>query len=382
MSDVFELACDLIRRRSVTPEDAGCLPLIGTRLERAGFRAEHLRYGEVDNLWATHGATGPTLMFLGHTDVVPSGPEASWHSPPFEPTIRDGRLYGRGAADMKGAVAAMVVALEQFVAAHPGHRGRVGLLLTSDEEGPTNLDGVRKVVEHFRATGERIDWCVVGEPSAKQRLGDLIRVGRRGSLSGTLRVRGVQGHVAYPEKALNPIHAFAPALAELATERWDEGNGDFPPTSFQVPNLNAGTGANNVIPGELTALINFRYCTASRAEDLRARTEAILHRHGLDFVLDWNLSGEPFLTPPGGVLRETVVAVCRDLCGIDPEQSTGGGTSDGRFIAPMGTEVVEIGPVNATIHKVDECVALEELEQLPALYEAICERLLGRSDRG
>ncbi|HWX66937.1 MAG TPA: succinyl-diaminopimelate desuccinylase [Rhodanobacter sp.] len=376
MSDVLDLTCDLIRRRSVTPEDAGCLPLIGARLEHAGFRVEYLRYGEVDNLWATHGTAEPTLVFLGHTDVVPSGPEASWQSPPFEPTIRDGRLYGRGAADMKGSVAAMVVALEQFVATHPQHRGRVGLLLTSDEEGPTNLDGVRKVVEQFRAVGERIDWCVVGEPSAKEKLGDLIRVGRRGSLSGTLTVRGVQGHVAYPEKALNPIHAFAPALAELAAERWDEGNSDFPPTSFQVSNLNAGTGANNVIPGVLTALINFRYCTASRAEDLRARAEAILARHGLDFVLDWNLSGEPFLTPPGGVLRETMVAVCRDLCGLDPEQSTGGGTSDGRFIAPMGAEVVEIGPVNATIHKVDECVALNELERLPAVYRAVCERLL------
>ena len=377
MSEVFDLTCDLIRRRSVTPEDAGCLPLIGERLIRAGFRIEHLRYGEVDNLWATHGTGGPTLIFLGHTDVVPSGPESDWQSPPFDPTIRDGRLYGRGAADMKGSVAAMVVALEQFVASHPDHRGRVGLLLTSDEEGPTNLDGVRKVVEHFRTVGERIDWCVVGEPSAKEKLGDLIRVGRRGSLSGTLTVRGVQGHVAYPEKALNPIHAFAPALAELAAERWDEGNGDFPPTSFQVSNLNAGTGATNVIPGELKALINFRYCTASRAEDLRARTETILRRHGLDFVLDWNLSGEPFLTPPGGVLRETVVAVCRELCGIEPEQSTGGGTSDGRFIAPMGAEVIEIGPGNATIHKVDECVTVEELDQLPALYRAVCERLVG-----
>jgi len=377
MSDVLELARDLIRRRSVTPEDAGCLPLIGERLERVGFHVEHLRYGEVDNLWVTHGAAGPTLAFLGHTDVVPSGPEAAWQSPPFEPTIRDGRLYGRGAADMKGSVAAMVVALEQFVAAHPEHRGRLGLLLTSDEEGPTNLDGVRRVVEHFRGRGERIDWCVVGEPSSKETLGDLIRVGRRGSLSGTLVVRGVQGHVAYPEKAFNPIHAFAPALAELAAERWDEGNADFPPTSFQVSNLNAGTGANNVIPGELVALINFRYCTASRADDLRARTEAILHRHGLDFALDWNLSGEPFLTPPGGVLRETVVAVCRELCGIDPEQSTGGGTSDGRFIAPLGAEVVELGPINASIHKVDECIAVAELERLPELYRAICARMLG-----
>ncbi|MCW8809159.1 MAG: succinyl-diaminopimelate desuccinylase [Rhodanobacter sp.] len=382
MSDVLDLTSDLISRRSVTPEDAGCLPLIGGRLERAGFRVEYLRYGEVDNLWATHGqenqpGSGPTLIFLGHTDVVPSGPEGAWRSPPFEPTVVDGRLYGRGAADMKGSVAAMVVALEQFVATHPHHRGRVGLLLTSDEEGPTNLDGVRRVVEHFRTTGERIDWCVVGEPSSQAKLGDLIRVGRRGSLSATLTVRGVQGHVAYPDQALNPIHAFAPALAELAAERWDEGNGDFPPTSFQVSNLNAGTGANNVIPGTLTALINFRYSTASTAAKLRARAEAILQRHGLDYALQWNLSGEPFLTPPGGVLRETVVAVCRELCGIDPEQSTGGGTSDGRFIAPLGVEVVEVGPVNATIHKANECVALAELEQLPGVYREVCERMLG-----
>ncbi len=376
MSDVFDLACDLIRRRSVTPEDAGCLPLIGARLERVGFKTHHLRYGEVDNLWATHGSHGPTLIFLGHVDVVPSGPESDWRSPPFEPTVRDGLLYGRGAADMKGAVAAMVVALEQFVTAQPDHPGRVGLLLTSDEEGPTNLDGVRKVAGHLRRTGERIDWCVVGEPSSRQRLGDLIRVGRRGSLSGTLLVRGVQGHVAYPDKALNPIHAFAPALVALAAERWDEGNADFPPTSFQVSNLNAGTGAGNVIPGTLTALINFRYGTASTADQLRARVDAILHKHGLDYALEWNLSGEPFLTPPGGRLRETVLAVCRDLCGIEPEQSTGGGTSDGRFIAPLGVEVVELGPVNATIHSVDECVALDELGHLVDLYRTVCERLL------
>ncbi|HWU78015.1 MAG TPA: succinyl-diaminopimelate desuccinylase [Rhodanobacter sp.] len=377
MSDVFDLACDLIRRRSVTPEDAGCLPLIGARLQQAGFDAQHQRYGEVDNLWATHGPGGPTLIFLGHTDVVPSGPESNWRSPPFEPTVRDGLLYGRGAADMKGSVAAMVVALEQFVAAHPDHPGRVGLLLTSDEEGPTNLDGVRKVAEYFRRTGERIDWCVVGEPSAKQRLGDLIRVGRRGSLSAKLMVRGVQGHVAYPEKALNPIHAFAPAMAALVAEPWDNGNADFPPTSFQVSNLNAGTGAGNVIPGMLTALMNFRYSTASTASELRMRSEAILQQHGLDYAVEWSLSGEPFLTPPGGRLRDTVVSVCRELCGIEPEQSTGGGTSDGRFIAPLGVEVVELGPVNATIHKVDECVALDELEQLPQLYRAVCERLLG-----
>jgi succinyl-diaminopimelate desuccinylase len=374
MSAVLDLTLDLIRRRSVTPDDAGCLPLIAERLAKLGFHIEHLRYGEVDNLWATHGQ-GATLAFLGHTDVVPTGPEDAWQSPPFEPAIRDGLLYGRGAADMKGSVAAMVVALEQFVAAHPEHPGRLGLLLTSDEEGIAT-HGVRQVVEHFRDTGEHIDWCVVGEPSAKERLGDLIRVGRRGSLSATLSVRGVQGHVAYPDKALNPIHAFAPALAELAAEHWDAGNSDFPPTSMQVSNLNAGTGANNVIPGELKALFNFRYSTASRAEDLRERSEAILRRHGVDFHIDWQLSGEPFLTPPGGRLRETVVAACRELCGIDPEQSTGGGTSDGRFIAPMGTEVVELGPVNATIHKVDECVAVADLEQLPALYRAVCEKLL------
>lgn len=377
MSAVFDLACELISRRSVTPDDAGCQALIAARLTQAGFRCEHLRFGEVDNLWATHGSGGPLLVFLGHTDVVPSGPVENWQSDPFEPVVRDGRLYGRGAADMKSGVAAMVVALEAFVARHPHHRGRVGLLLTSDEEGPANLDGVRRVAEHFRSTGERIDWCVVGEPSSKERLGDLIRVGRRGSLSGTLVVRGVQGHVAYPEKARNPIHAFAPALAELAAERWDEGNQDFPPTSFQVSNLNAGTGANNVIPGTLTALINFRYSTASSAQDLRARTEAILDRHGLDWQIDWSLSGEPFLTPPGGAVREAVVAACRELCGIAPEESTGGGTSDGRFIAPLGAEVVELGPVNATIHKVDECVAVDDLEKLPSLYLAVCERLLG-----
>lgn len=376
MSAVFDLTLDLIRRRSVTPDDAGCQALLAERLARVGFEVAHLRYGEVDNLWATHGRGGPLLVFLGHTDVVPPGPVESWRSDPFEPVVRDGYLFGRGAADMKGSVAAMAVALEAFVATHPDHPGRVGFLMTSDEEGPTNLDGVRKVAEHFRASGERIDWCVVGEPSSKERLGDLLRVGRRGSLSATLTVHGVQGHVAYPEKAKNPIHAFAPALAELAAERWDEGNADFPPTSFQVSNLNAGTGATNVIPGALTALINFRYSTASRADDLRARVEAILDRHGVEYAIDWNLSGEPFLSPAGGRLRETAVAVCRELCGVEPEQSTGGGTSDGRFIAPLGAEVIELGPVNATIHKVDECVAIADLERLPSLYQAICARLL------
>ena len=380
MSDVLDLTCDLIRRASVTPDDAGCQAAIAERLARAGFQVRHLRFGEVDNLWATHGEGGSTLAFVGHTDVVPTGPVEAWRFDPFEPTVVDGVLYGRGAADMKGSVAAMVVALEAFVAAHPAHAGRIGLLLTSDEEGPTNLDGVRKVAELFRAEGERIDWCVVGEPSSKACLGDLIRVGRRGSLSGTLVVRGVQGHVAYPEKAKNPIHVAAPALAELAAERWDDGNGDFPPTSFQVSNLNAGTGASNVIPGTLTAQFNFRYSTASRAEQLKARTVAILDRHGLDYVLDWNLSGEPFLTPPGGRLRDVVVSVCRELAGVAPEESTGGGTSDGRFIAPLGAEVVELGPVNATIHKVDECVAVADLERLPELYRLICIRLLAGRD--
>lgn len=376
MSSVIDLTRDLIRRRSVTPEDAGCLPLIADRLSAVGFRIEHLRFGDVDNLWATHGAGGTVLAFLGHTDVVPTGPEENWTSPPFEPAERHGLLYGRGAADMKGSVAAMVVALERFVVSHPDHPGTVGLLLTSDEEGVA-LHGVREVVDHFTKIGQRIDACVVGEPSGRERLGDLIRVGRRGSLSGTLTVHGVQGHVAYPDKAKNPIHSFAPALAALAAERWDEGNADFPPTSFQVSNINAGTGANNVIPGELVALINFRFSTASTADDLRERAEAILRAHDVAFSIDWHLSGHPFLATPGGRLREVVVRVCRDLCGIDPEQSTGGGTSDGRFIAPMGAEVIELGPVNATIHKVDECVSVADLERLPDLYEAICERMLG-----
>lgn len=377
MSEVFDLTCELIRRRSLTPDDAGCMGLLAARLERAGFRCEHLRYGEVSNLWATHGHGDPVLVFLGHVDVVPSGPENEWSSPPFDPVVRDGRLYGRGAADMKSGVAAMVVALQQFVAQHPDHAGTIGLLVTSDEEGPTNLDGVRRIAQHFWETGQRIDWCVVGEPTARKSLGDLIRVGRRGSLSGVLTVRGVQGHVAYPELVRNPIHLFAPALGELAAARWDEGNDDFPPTSFQVSNLNAGTGAYNVVPGSLVAHFNFRFSTASTAASLRERTEAILKKHALDYAIDWNLSGEPFHSPEGGRLRETVVAVCRDRCGVEPEQSTGGGTSDGRFIAPLGAEVIEIGLVNATIHQIDECVALDELERLPAVHLAIAGSLLG-----
>ena len=376
MSEVLDLACELIRRRSLTPDDAGCMTLLATRLERAGFHCEQLHFGDVANLWATHGRDGPVLAFLGHVDVVPSGPETEWASPPFEPAVRDGRLYGRGAADMKSGVAAMVVALEQFVAAHPDHPGTVALLLTSDEEGPVNLDGVRRVAQHFRETGQRIDWCVVGEPSSKEKLGDLIRVGRRGSLSFRLTVRGIQGHVAYPDLAKNPIHALAPALAKLAATRWDDGNADFPPTTFQVSNIHGGTGALNVIPGNLVIDANFRFGTASSAASLRERTESILKEHDLDYAIEWNLSGESFHSPEGGKLREVVIDVCRKVCGIEPEPSTGGGTSDGRFIAPLGAEVVEVGPVNATIHKIDECVALADLERLPAIHLAIAQRLL------
>jgi len=374
MSSILDLTRDLIRRASVTPDDAGCQAVIADRLARAGFAIEHLRYGDVDNLWATHGSGAPVLVFLGHTDVVPPGPIEAWTTLPFEPAVRDGRLYGRGAADMKSGVAAMTIALEDFVRAHPAHRGTIALLLTSDEEGAAK-DGVRRVADEFRVRGQRIDWCVVGEPSSRERLGDLIRVGRRGSLTGRLHVRGVQGHVAYPDKARNPIHALAPALAELAATRWDDGNDSFPPTSFQVSNLNAGTGADNVIPGDLHAIFNFRYGTASTAESLRERVEALLQRHALDYSIDWWLSGEPFLTRDGR-LRAATVAAIGELCGRTPEASTGGGTSDGRFIAPLGAEVVELGPVNASIHKIDESVALDELERLPELFRAIAERLL------
>jgi succinyl-diaminopimelate desuccinylase len=377
MSEVLDLTCELIRRRSLTPDDAGCVALVAARLEQVGFRCEHLHFGDVSNLWATHGHDGPVLAFLGHVDVVPSGLEADWASPPFEPTVRDGKLYGRGAADMKSGVAAMVVALERFVVAHPDHRGTVALLLTSDEEGPTNLDGVRRVARHFRETGQRIDWCVVGEPSSQEKLGDLIRVGRRGSLSLKLTAHGVQGHVAYPDKAKNPIHALAPALAELAATRWDDGNADFPPTTFQVSNIHGGTGALNVIPGSVVVDANFRFGTASSADSLRERVKAILEKHGIDCAIEWNLSGEPFHSPEGGKLREVVIDACREVCGIEPEPSTGGGTSDGRFIAPLGAEVVEVGPVNATIHKIDECVACDDLERLPVIHFAIAERLLG-----
>jgi succinyl-diaminopimelate desuccinylase len=378
MSAILDLTSDLIRRRSLTPDDAGCQTLIAARLEKAGMRVEHLRYADTDNLWATHGDGAPVLVFLGHTDVVPTGKEADWASPPFEPTLRDGRLYGRGAADMKSGVAAMTLAIEAFVQAHPQHRGTIALLLTSDEEGARNEHGVRRVVDEFRRRGQRIDWCVTGEPSSRERLGDVVRVGRRGSLSGHLRVRGVQGHVAYPDKARNPVHLAAAALAQLAATRWDEGNASFPPTSFQISNVRAGTGALNVVPGVLEVWFNLSLCTASTPQGLRARTEGVLRSHGLDFDIDWDLSGEAFLTADGA-LRRAVAQACRETCGIEPQADTGGGTSDARFIAPLGAEVVELGPVNASIHKLDESVGVDELEVLPRLHARVAELLLAEA---
>lgn len=374
MSDVLDLTRDLIARASVTPDDAGCQALLSARLARAGFQCQQLDFGAVKNLWATHGEGGDVLCFLGHTDVVPPGPCEAWQSDPFVPTVRDGHLYGRGAADMKGSVAAFVLALEQFVAAHPGHPGTIALLLTSDEEGDA-IDGVRRVAEQFRATGQRIDFCVTGEPSSKQALGDLLRVGRRGTLSGTLQVQGIQGHVAYPEKARNPIHQAMPALAELSARAWDQGYPEFPASSFQISNIHAGTGANNVIPGQCEVLFNFRYNPGWSAEALEREVHAVLDRHGLQYTLHWHRGGEPFLTGEGR-LRAAVRAVLLEQFGMAPEENTGGGTSDARFIAPLGAEVVELGPVNASIHKVDENIALAELERLPALYRAVAERLL------
>ncbi|KGM56497.1 succinyl-diaminopimelate desuccinylase [Lysobacter arseniciresistens ZS79] len=376
MSDVLQLTQDLIALPSVTPDDAGCQTLIANRLAAAGFACEHLRFGAVDNLWATHGSDGdgPTLVLLGHTDVVPPGPREAWASDPFAPEIRDGVLYGRGAADMKGSVAAFVVAAERFVAAHPGHPGRLALLLTSDEEGDA-IDGVRQVAQLFRERGERLDWCITGEPSSTARLGDLLRVGRRGSLTGTLTVRGVQGHVAYPDKARNPVHQALPALAELAARRWDDGFETFPPTSLQISNVDAGTGASNVIPGELRVLFNLRYNPHWDAPRLEAECEAVLARHGLDYALYWHRSGEPFHTPEGP-LRQAAREVLASFAGAPPEESTGGGTSDARFIAPLGAQCIEVGPVNASIHQVDEHVRVADLEALPDLYFALIERLL------
>lgn len=376
LSPTLELACQLINRPSVTPQDAGCQPLMMARLEACGFRVEPMPFNDVQNFWAIRGDQGPVLCFAGHTDVVPSGPEANWSSPPFQARIdQEGMLRGRGAADMKGSLAAMLVAVERFVAAHPRHRGQIAFLITSDEEGPA-IDGTRAVVECLRERHQRLDWCIVGEPSSTKVLGDVVKNGRRGSLGGTLRVRGQQGHVAYPHLACNPIHQAAPALAELVATHWDDGNTFFPPTSFQISNLTAGTGATNVIPGELCAQFNFRFSTESSVETLQARTAALLERYKLDWHIDWNLSGLPFVTEPGELLAAIQNSI-RHITGLETMPSTSGGTSDGRFIATLGSQVVEIGPCNATIHQTDEQVRAADLDSLTDIYQGVLEQLLG-----
>src|SRR5579862_2906794 len=374
MSPVLELAENLIARRSVTPADEGCQQVIGERLATLGFSVEALRYGNVDNLWARRGKAGPVFCFAGHTDVVPTGPLEEWRSDPFQPMLREGFLYGRGAADMKTGLAAMVTATEQFVHAHPGHRGSIAFLITSDEEGPS-VDGTKRVVETLASRGERIDWCLVGEPSSETTIGDTIKVGRRGSLSGRLTVHGVQGHVAYPQLAENPVHTLAPALAELTRREWDHGTEHFQPTTFQVSNLNAGTGAPNVIPGELKARFNLRYSPVQTLDRLKSTVEEILRRHGVRYSLEWYLSGEPFYTAPG-LLSDAVGSAIQQVTGARPKLSTGGGTSDGRFIAPMGAQVVELGVVNATIHKVNESVRVADLELLHRMYFNVLRNLL------
>jgi succinyl-diaminopimelate desuccinylase len=366
MSATVELTEALIARPSVTPADEGCQELLAQRLAAAGFEIERLRYGNVENLWARRGNGSPVLCFAGHTDVVPTGPLEEWRSDPFKPTVRDGVLYGRGAADMKSALAAMATATEQFVREHPHHRGALVFLITSDEEGPS-VDGTRRVVETLRERGERIDWCIVGEPSSEHSIGDTVKIGRRGSLSGRLTVHGVQGHIAYPQLAVNPVHSLAPALAELVSRVWDQGNEHFQPTTFQVSNLTAGTGAPNVIPGELKARFNLRYSPVQQIDQLKRTVEEILQRHQVKYTLEWYVSGEPFYTPPGPLLAAVSAAV-RSVTGREPQLSTGGGTSDGRFIAPLGAEVVELGVVNASLHKVNECVRIEEIDQLHAIY--------------
>lgn len=374
LSSTVAFACELIQRRSVTPEDAGCQQLITSRLKALDFKVVHLPFGEVENFWAVRGEEGPIFCFAGHTDVVASGDETQWLSPPFEPDIRDGLLYGRGAADMKGSLAAMVTATEAFVTANPDHRGRIAFLITSDEEGVA-VDGTAKVVEWLKGQNLIPDWCLVGEPTSVDACGDMIKNGRRGSLGGELLIKGVQGHVAYPKNADNPIHRAVPALAELCAQTWDRGNDAFPATSFQISNINGGTGATNVIPGELKILFNFRYSTEVSADQLQARTAAILDGYQLDYALTWQLSGEPFLTPR----RELVDAVAdsiRDVTGLNTELSTSGGTSDGRFIAPLGVQVVELGPVNSSIHKIDEHTSIDGLNKLAAIYKAILDKLL------
>jgi succinyl-diaminopimelate desuccinylase len=370
----LELARELIARKSVTPEDGGCQEMLARRLERSGFRCEPMRFGDVDNLWARRGTARPLVCFAGHTDVVPTGPLTEWHSDPFVPTIRDGKLYGRGAADMKSSIAAFVVAVEAFVQEKPGHGGSIALLLTSDEEGPA-VDGTVRVVEKLKARNELIDYCVVGEPTSVDWLGDMLKNGRRGSLSGKLTVRGVQGHVAYPHLVKNPVHLLAPALAELVRTEWDKGNESFPPTSFQVSNIHAGTGAGNVVPGSVVVDFNFRFSTESTEASLRNRVEQVLKKHGLDYSVDWVLGAKPFLSR-NGKLASTVVGAAKRHTGHNGELSTTGGTSDARFIIDICPEVIELGPVNASIHKLNEHIALEELEMLPRIYLDVLRQLL------
>jgi succinyl-diaminopimelate desuccinylase len=374
MGDTLELARALIARRSVTPDDGGCQSLLGERLKRLGFALEPLASNGVTNLWARRGTGAPVVCFAGHTDVVPTGPLGQWQSDPFVPTERDGQLYGRGAADMKTSLAAFVTAIEGFLAGHPEPRGSIALLITSDEEGVAT-DGTVKVIDRLETRGEHIDYCIVGEPTCVDRLGDTVKNGRRGSLNGKLVVKGLQGHVAYPQLGRNPIHRFAPALAELAAVEWDRGNEYFPPTMLQVSNIHAGTGAPNVIPGELEVLFNFRFSTASTADGLAARVRAILDRHRLDYALEWSLSGNPFLTPRGKLV-DTMVTAIREVTGVEAEVSTTGGTSDGRFITRICPQLVEFGPVNMSIHKLNEHVALDAVEPLRAIYQRVLEKLL------
>lgn len=374
MEKTLALACDLISRQSVTPEDAGCQALMMEQLNALGFNCTALRFGDVDNFWAEHGDSGPIVVFAGHTDVVPTGPEDQWHTPPFEPTVVDGSLYGRGAADMKGSLAAMLVACEEFVTAHPEHPGRIGFLITADEEGVA-VNGTVKVMEYLQQQGKAIDWCLVGEPSSSDRLGDVIKNGRRGSLGAKLTVRGIQGHIAYPHLADNPIHRALPALHALTSEVWDQGNAFFPPTSMQISNIGGGTGATNVIPGTLDLQFNFRFSTEVTEAQLRERTEAILDAHKLEYDIQWALSGQPFLTDSGELVEAALASILAET-GQTAELSTAGGTSDGRFIAPSGAQVVELGPINASIHKLNEVVLVDDLPRLAAIYRGIIERLL------
>ena len=374
MSETLQLASQLISRRSLTPADDGCLDIIGARLAPLGFSLEKMRCGEVDNLWARRGSAAPLVCFAGHTDVVPTGPLEKWDSDPFAPSTRDGMLYGRGAADMKGSLAAFVTAIEKFVTGHPQHRGSIALLLTSDEEGVA-VDGTVRVVDALRERSELIDYCIVGEPTPEIKVGDTIKNGRRGSLSGALTVKGVQGHIAYPHLVKNPIHLVAPAIAELAATTWDNGNEYFPPTSWQVSNIHGGTGAANVVPGTVDILFNFRFSTASTEESLKNRVHTILAKHKLEYDLQWELSGSPYLTPHGNLV-DTVSAAIREVTGVATELSTGGGTSDGRFIANICPQVIELGPLNATIHKINECVAVADLNALSEIYGVTLRKLL------